>query len=175
MSDERPRTGHGIVGVIEGLKTAITNQAGLDAYMEPTPQRASRTSVLVMPKTLGFRSEGEARDGKHVTYTVMLGVDLVLNGEGSGVEFLAEALEGSFNLNLFLHANLSYEYGTNMFATLSAEKSGEGRFFDSEEEGSMFHVYEEKWSGTIFFPVFYERDLDPLRANHDPIRTINMS
>lgn len=175
MSDERPRIGHGIVGVIEGVKDAITKRTGLDAYMEPTPQRASKTSVLVMPKTIDFRSEGEARDLKHVTYTVMLGVDLVLNGEGSGTEFLAEALEGSFKMGRFLESPVSIEYGTNMYATLSAEKSSSGRFFESEEEGSMFYVYEEQWSGTVYFPVFYDKDADPLRANHDPIRTINMS
>lgn len=173
--DARPRTGHGIAGLIEGVKLAINQSSGVDAYMAPTPQRAGKTSVLIMPKTLSFRSEGEARDLKHVTYTAMLEMNLVLNGEGSGTEFLAEALEASFNLGLFLDSPLSIEYGSGMFASLSAQRSRQGRFFESEEEGAMFHVYEEQWSATLFFPVLAEKQNGIRTVSIDEARTIKMS
>jgi hypothetical protein len=144
--------------------------------MEPTPQRASKTSVLIMPRTLSFRSEGEAKDGRHVTHTAMLAMDLVLNGEGSGPEFLAEALEASFNLGLFLDSPLTIEYGQGMYASLAAERSRQGRFFESEEEaGSMFHVYEEQWSATLYFPVLAEKQDMIRKVSVDETRTINMS
>ena len=172
--DNRPHTGHGIIGILHGVMASITERTGLSAYMEPTPQRASETSVLLVPKNLSFRCEGTTKDQRHTAWTAMLNMDLVLNGEGSGPEFLAEALQAGFNMALYLDSPLTVEYGTNMFATLSAEKSGAGRFFDNEEQGAMFHVYEEQWSGTLFFPVHAETPPPVNSVRTDDMRTIDM-
>jgi hypothetical protein len=172
--DNRPHLGHGIVGLLQGLKAAIESGTGINVYMEPTPVRAQKTSVLIMPRTISFRSEGEARDGRHITYTAMLDLELVLNGEGSGSEFLAEALEGSFNLGLFLDVPMSIEYGPGMYASLSATRSKQGKFFESEEEGSMFHVYEEQWAATLYFPFLAEKQQGTRLVSQDELMTINM-
>ena len=147
----RPEIGHGIKTIIKALTEKIEVSTGVPCEYQPVLIGARETTLILTPSGFEVQFENKTRIGDYEQVIAILKLNVVLTGEGTGDEFLAETMEASLKIALLFRDPVVVPVASNFNVVFSAVSSAKGKYYFFEEEKGF--IYEEVWDGSLYFPL----------------------